>query len=104
VISTVSANEAKLAIEDKAATTNDTATTSTTETVTETTTPTIDEVVSVDGGKESHIHQVITETVETTRSKNPVASMSLKSNGIEQLSEQEHRQEKDMVDSVTVTP
>jgi hypothetical protein len=95
VTSITSADENKTATKNKAGTTNDTATTSTTETVIETTKRTIDEVVSVDGGKESHIRRVITETVEITRNKKSVASESLKSSEQEQLSEQEHKQEKD---------
>jgi hypothetical protein len=100
VTSTASIDENKTATENKASTTNDTATTSTTETVTETTKRTIDEVVSIDGGKESHIHRIITETVEITRNKKSVASESLKSNEQDQLSEQEHKQEKEIVQSV----
>jgi hypothetical protein len=78
VTSTASGNEGKAAAENKAATTNDTVTTSTAETVTETTKRTIDEVVSIDNSKESHIRRVITETVEITRNKKTVASENLK--------------------------
>lgn len=98
--STTSGNEVKAATENKAATTNDTATTSTAETVAEITKRTIDEVVSIDSSKESHIRRVITETVEITRNNKTVAPETLKLSEQEQLSEQEYKQEKDVVQSV----
>ena len=100
--STTSADENKTATEKEAITTSDTTTTSTTEEVTETITRTIDEVVTIDGGKESHIHRVITEKVVVSRNKKASATETGKLNKQEQLSENEHKQEKDVIQSVTV--